>query len=63
MKLLARSVKSFTHRRSCFRLKRALCCEGINWHGRLRPSRLTLTPRSQIGHMLGGQSNRIPIMP
>ncbi len=34
MKLLARGVKGFAHRRSCFRLKRALCYEGINWHGR-----------------------------
>ena len=27
------------------------------------PQPFTLTPRSQIGHRLGGQSNRIMIMP
>ena len=58
MKLLAGGVKSLAHRGSCFRLKHALLCEGIIWHGRF-----PLTPLSQIGHKLGGQSNIIPIMP
>src|SRR5712671_3697956 len=33
MKLLAGSIKSFTHRGGCFRLKHALFCGGIDWHG------------------------------
>src|ERR1700747_3030697 len=43
-KFIACSVKGFAHRGSCFRSKRALFCEGINWHGPL-----PLTPLSRIG--------------
>jgi hypothetical protein len=49
MKLRADSIKSFTHRRSCFRLKRALFCEGTNQHGRLSQLSIPHTP-PQIGH-------------